>query len=145
MVNPKPPLVAAVAAHRMAEQAAVLSAASIAPAPASAWARCARPVCRSGPCRHVKLQAPGTDTENHQYKQIGLVASAYREGVGPKKPVGARATRGARAGTRHTQGTHAPPHRHACVAADGKAGGDLTAERRIYRVNLLLTRTEPSG
>jgi hypothetical protein len=31
------------------------------------------------------------------------------------------------------------------VAADGKAGGDLTAERRIYRVNLLLTRTEPSG
>eukprot|EP01046_Picozoa_sp_COSAG06_P124122 COSAG06_NODE_72172_length_174_cov_51.813333_1_plen_34_part_01 len=34
MVNPKPPLVAAVAAHRMAEQAAVLSAASIAPAPA---------------------------------------------------------------------------------------------------------------
>ena len=132
MVNPKPPLVAAVAAHRMAEQAAVLSAASIAPAPAWARARCARPMCRSGPCRHVKLQAPGTDTENHQYKQIGLVASAYREGVGPKKPVGARATRGARAGTRHTQGTHAPPHRHACAAADGKAGGDLTAERRIY-------------
>jgi hypothetical protein len=54
-MNPTPPLVAAVAAHRMAEQAAVLSAASIAPAPAPVWARSARPVCRSGPCSRSSI------------------------------------------------------------------------------------------
>ena len=60
MVNPKPPLVAVVAAHRMAEQATMLSTTSIAPALASAWARCARPMCRSvmpAECRGGRLVA----------------------------------------------------------------------------------------
>ena len=78
---------------------------------------------------------------------VGRVASAYREGAGRYMPADARATRGARAGRRHTQGTHAPPHWHACAAVGGKAGGGLTAERRIYLPSglIALARTEPPG
>jgi hypothetical protein len=88
------------------------------------------------PCRHVKLHTGVHDTENHQYKQMGWVASADR-GLGLQQPPWLARARNPRERAGETsQARTPPPYWHACAAAGGKAGGCLTAKGPYLPIRL---------